>query len=154
MIETKEKRIDGANYSVTQMTARKALRMKAKLMKIFGASLAQIFLPSNEKPISGMSFSKDEAVKALQSLAIGLDDETFEMLIVDLLRYVRKDGVELTEQIIDMEFAGDLAILFKVVWFVLEVNFSSFFGESGIGTLFKEEDPLKTTTMKRNSVRK
>jgi len=148
MIETKEKEIDGATYAVTQMTARKALRMKAKLMRIFGPSLAQLFLPSNDKAMDGMAFSKGEAVKSLQALAMQLDDDTFEKLIMEVLVGVRKNGMELNEQIIDLEFAGDLLSLFKVVWFVLEVNYASFFGESGIGILFQEAKPLKKASMK------
>lgn len=149
MIQTKEKIIDGASYSVTQMTARRALRMKAKLLRIFGASLAQIFLPSKEEPMKGMAFSKEEAVKAIQALAMSLDDDVFESLVVDLLSSVRKNGIELNEHVIDIEFAGDLMTLFNVVWFVLEVNFSSFFGESGIGNLVEKPKPLKTASMKR-----
>jgi hypothetical protein len=154
MIETKEKSINGATYAVTQMTARKALRMKARLMRLFGASLAQMFLPGSDKPMEGMAFSKDEAVKALQSLAMSLDDDVFEKLVVDLLSSARKDGIELNEHVIDLEFAGDLMTLLKVVWFVLEVNFASFFGESGIGNLFEQTKPLKTASMKRDSAKR
>lgn len=153
MIETREKKIDGSSYSVTQMTARKALRMKAKLLRLFGASLAQIYLPGEGKPMGGMAFSKDEAVKALQCLALQLDDDSFESMVVELLSSVRKDGVELNEHVIDMEFAGDIATLYKVIWFVVEVNFSSFFVESGIGNLFGETEPLKKKTMNRNSAK-
>lgn len=154
MIETKEKEINGSRYTVTQMTARRALRMKAKLLRLFGAPLAQLFLPSGEEPIDGMAFSKDEAVKALQSLAMELDDKTFEFLIVELLKEVRKDGVELTESVIDLEFAGDLLTLFKVVWFVLEANFGSFFGEGGIGDLFTAPQTQKQVTVKRSYTKK
>lgn len=149
MIQTKEKTINGAKYSVTQMTARKALRMKAKLLRLFGPPLAQIFLPSKDKPMDGMAFSKDEAVKALQNLVCELQEDDFEKLCMELLVGVRKEGMELTEQIIDLEFAGDLASLFQVVWFVLEVNFASFFGESGIGNLFAAPIPPKQTSTKK-----
>ena len=154
MIQTKEKTINGAKYSVTQMTARKALRMKAKLLRLFGPSLAQIFLPSKDKPMDGMAFSKDEAVKALQNLVCELQEDDFEKLCMELLVGVRKEGMELTEQIIDLEFAGDLASLFQVVWFVLEVNFASFFGESGIGSLFEAPIPPKQTSTKKGSAKK
>lgn len=153
MIETKEKKIGESNYSVTQMTARRALRMKARLLRLFGPSLAQMFLPGGDSPMKGMAFSKGDAVKAVESLACGLEDSVFDRLVVDLLSGVRKDGVELTEAIIDHEFAGDLGTLLKLVWFVLEVNFSSFFGESGIGDLFGEAKPLKEASMKRTSTK-
>lgn len=155
MIETQEKEINGNRYSVTQMTARRALRMKAKLLKQFGTALAEIFLPSEDKPIEGAGFSKKEAVSALQALSCELDERAFELLVMELLSGVRKDGVELTEAIVDMEFAGDLATLFKVIWFVLEVNFSSFFGESGIGEMMQASAvPQKKAFTKGKSAKK
>ena len=149
MIEQRESIINGDKYSVTQMTARRALRMKAKLIRVFGASLAQIFLPGSKKSMDGMSFSKEEAVKALQTLSAELDEDTFEQIIMQLLIGVRKEGVELNEAVIDLEFAGDLATLFKVVWFVLEVNFASFFEGIGIGNLFDNKEPLTAQSVKK-----
>lgn len=154
MIETIEKTIDGKRYSITQMTARRALRMKAKLLKTFGSSLAEIFLPSKEEPIEGLGFSKKEAVNALSSLALQLDDNTFDSLITELLSGVRKEGVELTESVIDFEFAGELFTLFKVIWAVLEVNYGSFFGKSGIGSLLQEEEEIPQQTTKKTSIKK
>lgn len=155
MIETIEKTINGKKYSITQMTARRALRMKAKLMKIFGPSLAEIFLPSNDKAIEGLGFSKQEAVNALSSLALQLDDSTFDNLVVELLSGVRREGIELTESIIDMEFAGDLFNLFKLIWAVLEVNFGSFFGKDGIGSLLQDQEKtMPSPDLKKTSVKK
>jgi len=141
MIETKEKTIDGSKYSVTQMTARKALKTKAQLLKIFGAAFAEIFI--QEKPsknLKGLTFSKKDAVNAIQSLATQLEDEKFEFLVLELLQNVRKNGIELTKEIIDFEFAGKLNTLFKVIWFVIEVNFENFFSELGITGLFSNKE--------------
>lgn len=150
MIETKERIIGGSKYQVTQMTARRALRMQAKLLKLFGASLAHILLPSagEEENIKGATFSKSEAINALKDLACEIDESTFEKLVVELLSGVRKEGIELNEGVIDLEFAGELNTLFQVIWFVLEVNFSFFFGEGGIGSLAKESTPPKKKVSK------
>ncbi|CDZ81863.1 hypothetical protein BN1013_02399 [Candidatus Rubidus massiliensis] len=138
MIETREKQIHGAVYSVTQLPARRALRLKAKLLRLFGPALAQLFLPGgSDASISGLPFSKSEAVKAVESLMAQLDDRTFENLVLELCQGVRKDGMELTDSVIDIEFAGDLGTLMQVLWFVIDCNFGSFFGESGIGSLFE-----------------
>lgn len=138
MIETREKQIHGAVYTVTQLPARRALRLKAKLLRLFGPALAQLFLPGGSDPsISGLPFSKSEAVKAVESLMAQLDDRTFENLVLELCQGVRKDGMELTDSVIDIEFAGDLGTLMQVLWFVIDCNFGSFFGESGIGSLFE-----------------
>ncbi len=69
MIETREKQIHGAVYSVTQLPARRALRLKARLLRLFGPALAQLFLPgNNNESMSGLPFSKTEAVRAVESL--------------------------------------------------------------------------------------
>jgi hypothetical protein len=143
MIETREKQIHGAVYSVTQLPARRALRLKSKLMRLFGPALAQLLLPGgNSENITGLPFSKQEAVKAVESLIQQLDDKTFENLVIELCQGVRKEGMELTESVIDVEFAGDLGTLMQVLWFVIDCNFGSFFGESGIGSLFGASAPI------------
>lgn len=143
MIETREKQINGSTYSCTQLPARRALRMKAKLLRIFGPSLAQLFLPGGtDKNMAGLPFSKGEAVKAIECVMLQLDDKTFENLVLELCQGVRKEGMELTDSVIDVEFAGDLPTLMQVLAFVVDCNFGSFFGESGIGSLFKEEPPM------------
>lgn len=143
MIQTKEKQIQGAIYSVTQLPARRALRLKAKLLRLFGPALAQLLLPgSAQENMTGLPFTKTEAVKAVESLIAQLDDKTFEGLVLELCQGVRKDGMELTESVIDIEFAGDLGTLMQVLWFVIDCNFGSFFGESGIGRLFGATAPM------------
>ena len=142
MIQTREKQIHGALYSATQLPARRALRLKTKLLRLFGPALAQLFLPgSSNENMAGLPFSKAEAVRAVESLMAQLDDRTFENLVLELCQGVRKDGIELTDAVIDVEFAGDLGTLMQVLWFVIDCNFGSFFGESGIGRLFEATMP-------------
>lgn len=149
MIQTKEKIIQGSRYVVTQMTARRALRMKARLLKLFGKPLAQMFIPSNETPIDGLAFSRESAIKAIAGLCEELEDKAFESVIVELLSSVRKEGMELTEGIIDLEFAGDLATMYEVVWFVLEANYSNFFQALGITLPSHEAKPQATASSKK-----
>ena len=129
MIETKEKEIDGATYSVTQMTARRALRTQAKLVKLLGPSATELF--------SGMlKTSSTEAEKALAPAVLlfvnQLDEKTFDSFILEMLQGVRRDGVELKAETVDMYFAGKLNSLYLLLQFVLEVNYADFFQEGGI----------------------
>lgn len=128
MIETREKEIDGAVYLVTQMTARRALRMQAKLFKLMGPAFAEMAIFAAKNPET----ADDCIPKVLMLLAQQLDDKNFDELIVELLSGVRKDNAELTSSKIDLDFAGKLDSLFKVAKFVIEVNFSDFFSERGI----------------------
>lgn len=145
MIETREKNIDGSTYSVTQLPARRALRLKTKLIKLFGAVLAQMYLKPSEK--TSEEQTKQDFVRAMEILSSNIDEGTFENLIMEILIGVRKNGMELNEKTIDLEFAGDMVGIYKVVWFVLEVNFANFFSALGIGqeSILPEMQDQKST---------
>lgn len=149
MIEVKEKMINGDNYVVTQLPARRAIKLKAKLIRLFGPVLAQIFISDSDEDVSG----KTKLVKAVEVFASHLDENVFENLIVEILAGVRKNGIELTPPTIDLEFAGDMATLYQVIFFVIEVNFSNFLSLFGIGTEFPE-NPIPTTDTKKSFMRK
>ena len=137
MIETKEKYIDGANYTVTQLPARRALRLKTKLLKLFGPVLAQVFITATEQGTDDQK--KRDLVTAVEILSSSINENEYESLIIELLNGVRKNGVELTPPTIDLEFAGDMESLYHLLWFVVEVNFANFFSMLGIGSLFSQE---------------
>lgn len=177
MIETKEKTIGNSVYTVTQLPARRALKLKARLFKMFGPALTQIFLTSqeveekkpdemtNEELANQLSVSavdkykigdmrKASVVRGVQLMVANLDDKTFDELCMEILQGVRRDGSELTSGMIDQVFAGDLTSLYAVLFFVLEVNYADFFGLSGIGSLSQglnqpqDQDTKKTYTYK------
>lgn len=152
-VETIERTIGDANYSVTQLTARRALKLKARLIKMFGASATQLFLTAvepEEKSKKDMTeeelidhekvspvdrykiqdLRKNSLVRGIQLLAQNLEPETFESLCVELLQNVRRNGVELTAQVIDIEFAGKLTELYSIILFMLEVNYADFFSKA------------------------
>lgn len=147
MITTLEKFIDGSNYTVTQFPARRAIRLKAKLIKLFGPVLAQVFLTTDTKTSDDQK--KSDLIKAVELLACSIDENQFENLAIELLASTRKNGVELTGPNIDLEFAGDMAALYQVMWFVVEANFSNFFSMMGIGSLFSTPNQTKTDDTKR-----
>jgi len=130
MIETKELELNGSTYLVTEMTARRALRMQARLLKLLGPAASAIFLAAAKDVDS----ADDSIPNAITHLVDQLDEKSFESLVMELMQGVRKDNMELTPAIIDLEFAGDLNSLFLVLKFILEVNFGSFFSEGGILT--------------------
>ena len=73
----------------------------------------------------------------MQLLANSIAEDTLENLVVEILSSTRKEGMELTPPVIDMEFAGDIGTLYEVVRFALEVNYENFWKALGIG---KKED--------------
>lgn len=129
MIKVVEIELNGSKYTITQMTARVALKMQARLIKNFGAAFTEILVTIANKGLE----SADEALpRAIMHLAAQLDDKTFEDLVIELTRGVRKSNIELTPQILDLEFAGELDTLFKLIFEILKVNYSDFFAPSGI----------------------
>lgn len=130
MIQVKTKTIAGAKYDVTQMTARAAIRMQARLIKFLGPSVGEFF---------GCKDANLAISKAIRALATTMNDNEFDSLVMDLMQYVRKEGYELTAATIDFEFAGQLNTLFEVVAFVLEANYSDFFAEGGIMRALMDE---------------
>lgn len=140
MIETRDKYINGHCYTITQLPARKALRLKTRLLKIFGPSLAQMFLSA--------AGEEGNITKAIELLANNLDENVLETLVVEMLAGVRKNGVELTAPVIDLEFAGDMQGLYKVVGAVVEVNYSNFLSMIGITSLYEQETAVKDESRK------
>lgn len=94
------------------------------------------------------STGNENVVKAIEILSAHLNENEFESLVCEILQCVRKDGIELVPAIIDMEFAGDFDSLYQVLWFVLEVNFASFFSMLGIGSQSQDPQANQVATKK------
>jgi len=130
-IETKEKTIDNHVIMVTQFPGRRALFFKTRLIKLVGPSIAQMFTGK------GLDATTDFTTisRALDKLAENLNEDDYVKFILDLLQCTRFDGQEIKEGVFDIEFAGNLLLMYKVLWFTLEVNYGSFFGQGGIGKI-------------------
>lgn len=135
MIETFKKTIGNSNYEVTQLPARRALRLQIKLIRIFGSSLAKLLNLTEQSENFSLSVNMESLQEALPLLFEQTEEEELSKLIVFVLSSVRKDGVELTDSVIDMEFCGKLDELLKVFWYVIEVNYSSFWKEGVTGKI-------------------
>ena len=131
MIDTKEKTIDEHNVMVTQFPGRRALLFKTRLIKLIGPSVAQMF--TGKSLDANVDFSVIS--KALDKLAENLKEDEYVKFVLDLLQCTRLDGKEISESVFDNEFAGNLLLMYKVLWFTLEVNYGSFFGQGGIGKI-------------------
>lgn len=128
MIETFEKKIGENSYMITQLPARRALKLQAKLFKMIGPAIGAM-ISVDEKNSDSL---KEMTPKALQMLADNIDDKTFDSLVLEILQGVRKNGSEITDKTIDLQFAGSLNELFMLIKEVVEVNFGDFFREGGI----------------------
>jgi len=150
MIETKEKKIDDRAVMVTQFPGRRALFFKTRLLKLVGPSVTQLFTGK------GLDASLDFSTmsKALDKLSENLKEDEYVKFVLDLLQCTRLDGQEITDMVFDSEFAGNLLLMYKILWFTLEVNYGSFFGQSGIGKILSaipQQLPVKETKTPQKS---
>jgi len=135
MIESKEKIIEGAKYYVSQFPARRALKLQTRLVKLLAPSLFATLGSAKSMDILDVDLSDLSIGKAVEMLVNRLDENDLENLVLELLCMTRREGKEITPQHFDMVYAGNFNELFKALFFVLEVNFASFFQAIDIGKL-------------------
>jgi hypothetical protein len=141
MIESKEKEINGKKVIVGEFPGRYCFKMQAKLVRLFGPVLGELLSGFKGKgDIKNLSdalssdFDLNKISDAIRVLFEKLDEDSAQVLIFELLKTTKVDGEDAwNEAVFDRIFSGNLVTLYKIVGFVLEVNFSSFFGEGGIG---------------------
>lgn len=150
MIQTKEKEIDGLKVAVSEFPARFGFKMQTRLTMIFGPALGTLLSGLEAKTGSALDgeFNLDKLPGALESLFSRMNEDKAMDLVLEILKSTRIDGVEVTNQSFDLVFAGKYHTMYKVLWFVLEVNYGGFFGEGGIGEALKR---LRTIPPKASS---
>jgi hypothetical protein len=136
MIESKEKTINGVTYMVTQFPARRALRLQTKLVKLLAPSVSALAGGANLSDVKNVMDAKiggEVISKAVTTLVERLDEDYVVNLIMELLASTRREGKEISEAQFDMIYAGNFKELFQALYFVVEVNFGSFFQDLRTG---------------------
>lgn len=115
---------------VTAFPARRAIKMQIKIARLITPLLANI--DTSDKSEITKSLNSGTIASALKG---SLDEDKIEKLILELLETTTVDNQVIgkgNEVHFDMLFAGELGLLFDVIKFVVEVNFSSFLEKLGI----------------------
>lgn len=135
-MEQKKRQIGDNVYLVTQLDAIAALKIQTKLIKLLGPSVLSL--------VGSKGDVKDKIAKIVPAILENFDDELANGLVLALFErnvFVEKNG---TQESVDFatHFCGKFAEMWKVVPFILEVNFSmgELFGSSSHTT---EEDKSK-----------
>lgn len=150
-IETRDTTIGGHKISVTQLPARRAITLKIKLIKTFGPGLAEVLGSIDRTKTKGSSTILDSEISGsslsagFTKLADAVDPDVFLKLLEELFQGVRVDGVEWSWAIADQNYAGDLGTLYQIAFFVLKVNYESFFASANIGTILSGSNPTAPT---------
>jgi len=126
--KTESKQIGDHEFSVTQWPVEKAMLMKFRLAKTFGAPLASIIGNSSDDKNSS---DQDDALAISQGLSTLFQNSSPE----DLVGLIKScvigtgcDGTRITETSFNELFSGDdMVEVYKVFIFVLRVNYANLF---------------------------
>ncbi len=138
--------IDGHSVEVTPFPARPALLYKYKLLQLLGGPLIDLIkgpiagLLKRVKPGTAVSREQLAGFLDLDLKLDGLTSHIFDTLdpekstelIFDMCACVRFDNHEMTETFINATFASSLSKLYRIFFFVLEVNYKDFLELLGI----------------------
>jgi len=137
MMKSQDFPIDGKTYNITRYGAREGIGVKIKLGQYLSpiSKIFKNFDPKKESILDN-DFDLDEVIEAF---VMKLDDNTIDF-ILRMLRPVRVDGAEMTEDVFDQTFAGDYLPLYKLIVKIIEFN--CFFGKGSITKMFKKAQIL------------
>lgn len=118
-----EREIDGVKWTVNEFPATEGLKVLTALTRLVGGPLTQI-LGALVGGKDGLDSKLDLPLlgKAIAQLTDQLDEDHVLALAKRLLRETRADGKEVMPQF-DLIFQARYLTLFKVLGFVVEVNF-------------------------------
>lgn len=120
--EAHERVIDGDTWTVQQFPATEGLRLMARLAKLLGGPLSAAMGALQGSDLLDAKVDGSLLGKAVAELADRLDEDEVAGLAKRLLKDTRVGGKEVLPQF-ETLFQGRYLTLFKVLGFVLEVNF-------------------------------
>ena len=142
----KTKTIDGKQITVTPFFGLVSLENKSRLLKFIGPGARGLFstlktedvqaVSSGEKDFFDLDVSAIGAV--FEHIATNLNPKQFAQFCLDMLSSTRVNGIEIDKNYFDTEFMGSLLLMYKILWFVVEVNWGDFFGAGGFGKMKKK----------------
>lgn len=117
--------IEGLEFAVIEFPATEGLRLLTTLTKLLAGPVAAAL---EALPPGGLARLLDQEMnfslvgKAVGALSDRLDEDQVDELVKRLLACTYLDGKEVRPQF-DVLFQGRYTTLFKLVWYVLRVNF-------------------------------
>lgn len=145
---TESKQIGEREYSVTQWPAEKSILMKMRLIKAFGAPIASIFsgidMSGKEKKNKDIDVDPAVFVTSLETLFQNSTPQDITTLLKDCVVGAACNGTRITESSFSELFSGDdLADLYRVTLFVVQVNYANLFkGQLAQRLLAKTQEHL------------
>jgi hypothetical protein len=150
--------IDGKTFIIDPMGAMSALKLKVELVGVFAPAISSLISKGGAISLD----SETDINGAIESLVMSLTEAKFESLSKKLMTRANVcfDGNPQMQPLtndknFDYAFQQNLLTFYKVVWFVIEVNYKDFLGKMGnIGDLkktFINSEPIKSTKSSKKS---
>lgn len=129
MVE-REKTIDGHVVEVQPWGFLTLMPIKRKLLSIIAkVSPDAVGLLENLDATEDGGVDIESAIKTIASIVEAFDEKTLTWFIKTMLKQVRFDDNDMSEDSnVDTLFTGQSLLFYKVVFHVIEVNFGDFFG--------------------------
>ena len=138
---TEQKIINEIEVSVGTFPAVKGLKLKFKLFKRIGPGLTTLAkgLEGSGSEFSSTNLDLSVLPEAIEKLFSGFEADEFVKIILELLQLTTIEGQTISnEDLFNVTFTGEFGFLYKVLAFVIEVNFKSFLELLPIGKGQKE----------------
>lgn len=126
-----ERTIGDTTYRVTQLTAKPARRLFARIVQLLGPGIGSMM---EGQPLSMQALLGADMGVGIKEITKALDPEEQEH-VIDVLcenkTIARRDGDKwpiMNKEAFDLHFTGRLVDMYKVIGFALEVNYSDFLG--------------------------
>ena len=153
MRKTEERMINGVTYSVAQFIPTEALKYQLVLTKLISKPLAGLYSTADLGALKKMK-DDNEATSfidagidfeaGISQLADAIDPEKHTKFIKNMLRHVTADGIAVANQF-DNVFMGKVMDIYRVLMFVIEVNYPDFFSPIlGILDKLPESEPSES----------
>jgi len=133
-----KKDINGSEYYCVQWPASKALKMKFRMVQLFGDSFSKL---------ASLATEEDQGA-ALSSFVGSLfdkssPDEVFSFL-KEVIQSVSRNGVRMSDTLFEEAYSNNLKEFYQTVAFVLKLNYSDFLGGK-LDSLFQaKETPVSS----------
>lgn len=136
MKEAQSKEINGKNVVVQPWPARKAWTRQITLGNIFGSSLQELGEAIGDGGLDS-NIDLGKLGGAIGTLLSNISEDQADKILSICITGVRINNKEVTLDTMDV-IIDDVADIYQIIGFVLEVNYSGFLDRLGIGKHRKE----------------
>jgi methionine aminopeptidase len=132
--------IDSQEYTTTQFPALFGLRLKVALAKKLAPALSELLGGSGASVLQlgdlmNLDIGVDRMGSALAGFFAQVSEDEAEDLLLRVLQWTKRGDALLDRDTINANYGGDYGSLFRVVAWVLKVNYGSLMSGANVGSI-------------------